>query len=567
MTRKLLSPWRSLFAPLVVISALAAQQADTASSPTNSAPQSLGDAARRQRAIQSGAVSTQPADAQPAGQQDKSVAEVAAERRAKRQAEVKITEKDKQELFSEMDTILGFASGDSGLPRRSPVRHQLVSQEDVKRFMSESLAKSAETQRVARSEIVLKKFGYLPPGFDLKSYVIKAVSQSIAGYYDPKTKTMNLLSWVGLEQQRPIMAHELTHALQDQNYDLETWMREQERPPAMRVVREEAQESGARSAVVEGQAMIVYMDYLLKPYGRTLSDTPKAIEFLKGGMAQSYDTSLVIHNAPLLMKDTAIFPYREGLLFELELLRKGGTNLAFAGAFSHPPVNTHEVLEPAAYLGGEKIPAVTLPDLSPVLANDYEVYDSGTMGELDVRILSQQLGSENDMFTVTPNWRGGAYVAVKRKSASGPAATATTADVALLYVSRWKTPEAAQRFMEIYWKSLPKRIQVSPQSPTVPSSCDGSECPLPRTARLDTSEGPVFLELLPNNTVFIAQSFPEETAKSLRQVVLTRGSENSAGIPAPELTLKLMELPAFQALQEQMWRSITKSLAEAGALK
>lgn len=571
MTSKTLRLWRSILFAFAAMSTMAAQQqADTSAGATDSAPQqqttgsqSLADLARQQRATKNTGVSNAPADSKAPGQPQKSLAEVAAERRSKKQAEVKVTESDSKQLFAEMEAILEFASRDSGLARRSSVKHELVSQEDVKRFMSASLANSAQTQRIARSEVVLKKFGYLPPVFDLKSYLISAVSQSIAGYYDFKTKTMNLLSWVDLEQQRPIMAHELTHALQDQNYDLMNWTREIERPPAMRVLREEAQESSARKAVVEGQAMIVFLDYTLKPSGRTLADTPSAIDYVKDKMAQTYDASLVIQNAPLLMKDIGIFPYREGLLFELELLHKGGTNLAFAGAFSHPPANTHEILEPRAYLEAEKIPAVTLPDLSRVLASDYEVYDSGTMGQLDVRILSQQLGSENDMFTVTPNWRGGAYVAVKRKSPSSrPDAPASTADIALLYVSRWKTPEAAQRFMEIYWKSLAKRIQVNKESPTFLSSCAGSACPPPRAVRLDTGEGPVFLELLPDNAVFIAQSFPEETAKNLRQVVLTRAAENSVSTSAPELTLRLLEMPAFQALQEQLYRAVIESLSE-----
>jgi hypothetical protein len=566
MTSKIPWLWRNTLVPLAAISVMTAQQPASQTNtsvpqqPASTGSQSLGDVARQQRAAKNGEASTTPPDAGAPGQTQKSLAEVAAERRTNKPAEIKVTEKETEGLFAEVDTILEFASQDSGLPRRAAVKRRLVSQDDVKRYMSSAMANSAETQRIARSEIVLKKFGYLPPTFDLKSYLISAAGQSIAGYYDFRTKTMNLLSWVGLEKQRPIMAHELTHALQDQNYDLLTWSQRHQSQPAMRVLREEAQEGRARTAVVEGQAMIVFMDYLLKPYGRTLSDTPLAEQYIKNQLAQTYDASVVIHNAPLMLRETALFPYREGLLFELELLHRGGTELAFASTFSRPPANTHEILEPKAYLEGEKIPAVTLPDLSRVLANDYEVYDSGTMGQLDVRILSQQLGSENDMFTVTPNWRGGAYVAVKRKSpVLSPGGQVSTADIALMYVSRWKTLEAAERFMETYQKSLSKRVKVIQESPTISPSCAGPACP-PRAVRVDTSEGLAFLELLPNNTVFIAQSFPEETVKSLRQIVLTRAPENSASSSAPDLTLRLLEMPAFAAFQEQVAGAITGSL-------
>jgi hypothetical protein len=229
-------------------------------------------------------------------------------------------------------------------------------------------------------------------------------------------------------------------------------------------------------------------------------------------------------------------------------------------------MSTHEVIEPKAYLEGERTPTVVIPDLSGVLAKDFETYDSGTMGELDVRILSQQLGSENDMFTVTPNWQGGAYVAVRRKpvsaNAAGSAAAVSTPDIALLYVSRWKTAAAAQRFMELYQKSLAKRVGVGDEKPWVPPACSsGSSCTSPRATRVNTNEGPVFLEILPNNTLFIAQSFSEETADSLRQVVLSRSASHTGRSAGPELNMQLQGLAGVQALQEQVGQEIRKSIA------
>jgi hypothetical protein len=525
----------------------------------------LGDTAREQRAQRDGEhpSPTAPAVQQAPEAQQTSLGELANQQRTKRQAEVKVNESDFTRLAAEIDEILEFASRDSGLPRHSAVKYRLVSQADVTQYMAAALSGQRETQRVANSELVLKKFGFLPPDFDLKSYLVTATAQSLGGYYEHQTKTMNLVNWVGLEEQRPIIAHELTHALQDQNYDLATWLQRPERPPAMRVAAEEAMESSARKAVVEGQAMIVYLDYLLRPYGRTLGDTPAAMEFVKERMISTYDTQLVVRKSPLLLKETAMFPYREGLFFELELLKKGGVHQAFAGAFARPPVNTHEVLEPKAYLEGEKTPTVVIPELSGILAGNYETYDSGSIGQLDARILAQQLGSENDMFTVTPSWQGGAYVAAKRKKgASGTATAVSTADIALLYVSRWKTLEAAQRFLEIYQKSLGKRVVVSDQKSWTPAACSGgSHCESVKAIRVDTNEGPVFLELLPDNMVFIAQSFGEETVNSLRQAVLTPGTGVRTRASASDLSLRLHELPAFAAFQEQVGREIRQLLA------
>ena len=101
--------------------------------------------------------------------------------------------------------------------------------------------------------------------------------EQVAGYYDSKTKTVNLLDWIDVEQQRPVMAHELTHALQDQSFGLEKWMKvgdtdmeDQERADA-RPTLKKMKISEARQAVVEGQAMVVLVDYMLAPTGQSIA--------------------------------------------------------------------------------------------------------------------------------------------------------------------------------------------------------------------------------------------------------------------------------------------------------
>jgi hypothetical protein len=517
--------------------------------------QSLADIARQNRDGKS-----KPA-AEPV-QPQKSLADVAAERRQGKQAEVKLTEKDVNELLAEMDQILDFASNDTGLARHSPVKHRIVGQADVKQFWSTALAGSEEAKRLARSELVLKKFGYVPREFTMKKYLVESAGTSIAGFYDSSTKTMNLVDWVGLEAQRPIMAHELTHALQDQNFDLIAWQRRgmpAARSTPMRVDAAEAQESNGRKAVIEGQAMVVYIDFLLKPLGRSLSGSPSAMDLVKNRLIGTYDDSLVIHNAPLLFKDSFIFPYREGLMFELELLKAGGVNLAFPGAFARPPLDTHQVLEPKAYLEGERVPPVLIPELGAVLGDRYEPYDTGSMGQLDVRVMSQQFGTENDMFTITPAWKGGSYIAVKRTAAGNE--NVSTADIALLYVSRWKNAEAAERFAEVYRKSLGKRVSVVNEENLGGAACAaGKHCAL-RAWRVNTSEGPIFVEIWPNHTVFIAHSFDDATVARLRDAVLLRAPEAKAeAATLPELSQSLRSLPGVQALQQSVEHEVLRRL-------
>jgi len=532
--------------------------AQTPPAPANTAPQkSLADVARENRGEKAQPVA--PETKQPA----KSLSELAAEQRSRRTTEVKLTDNQGKELLSELDAITEFASNDTGMPQHNAIKHQIVAKQDVKLHYAAALSGSAEAQRLARSELVLKKFGYIPKDFTMKKFLVDSAGDSIAGFYDFRTKTMNLVNWIALDQQRPIMAHELTHALQDQNFNLMAWetrgVRINKTEP-MRFDADKAVETIGRRAVIEGQAMVVFLDYLLKPYGATLANTPAALDFVRDRLTETYDTSFVIHNAPLLFKESAIFPYREGLMFEVELLRKGGLKLAFPDTFAHPPVDTHQVMEPKAYLEGEKIAPVVIPDLVPVLGEKYEAYDTGSMGQLDVRVMSQQFGTENDMSTITPGWNGGSYVAVKRKS-NTKEADLTTSDIALLYVSRWKTAETAERFAEVYKKSLAKRVTVDAESNLDRMACTADrKCAL-WAQRIDTNEGPVFIEIWPNHTVFISHSFEDATVSRLRQTVLFTSAGARTTAAGPELNQNLATLTGFNAFSERVEREIFNNLS------
>src|SRR5205085_12242111 len=125
-----------------------------------------------------------------------------------------------EELFQSVDEILHVAGPDTLLPVKHDVKKAIVSREQVAKYIDDKFKDDVDRIRFERSELVLKKFGLLPRKFDLHNFLVKLLSEQVAGYYDEKSKTMNLLDWIDPEMQRPVMAHELTHALQDQSFDL-----------------------------------------------------------------------------------------------------------------------------------------------------------------------------------------------------------------------------------------------------------------------------------------------------------------------------------------------------------
>ncbi len=502
------------------------------------------------------ATESAPQQAKPS----ESLGDVARKMRSAKPPEVKTSPEDAKALFALVDEITTFASEDSGFPRKTSVKRRLISQDEAEAWFRQRLANAEYTERLARAEVSMKKFGLLPREFNLREFVVKSERQGVAGFYDEESKMFSLLNWVDADAQKPIMAHELTHALQDQNYDLKVWQKAGVKKDAAKSgapTVEDEESTTARHAVVEGQAMVVYMDYMLAPLHRTLKDTPGIIAAMEEPSVVAAIDTEVVHNAPVVFREAGSFPYRDGLLFEAALLEKGGKKLAFSGVFAHPPKTTHEVLQPKTYLEAEQLVPVTIPDMQPLLGGKFEVYDTGSFGELDVRALLKQLGEKRLANDIASSWQGGSYVTFRRPSAANP----VVSEVALLYVSHWKSAQAAERFARIYAAGASKRYKNTEVKPV--AACAGTQCPV-GVAQITTEEGPVIIEQWANNTVVISESFDTATAAKLSDALRNESSGIHAGakliVPQKELSVRLLEIPAFQQYQEQIGARVLREL-------
>ncbi|HST12800.1 MAG TPA: hypothetical protein VLL05_20655 [Terriglobales bacterium] len=503
---------------------------------------------------------TSPPTAAAPPQRSQSLADVARKLRKDKPAEVRMTDVDAKELFRSVDKVFEFASEDTGFPKRAVVKKQLVGQADIEKFTKDRLAQEDFSRRFARSELTMKKFGLLPRDFNLRQFLVKANGQSIAGLYDEETKTISLLNTVSIEKQGPILAHELTHALQDQNYDLHHWAKVGNTSTKSGDDGDIIDESAtARHAIVEGQAMVVYIDYMLAPYGRNLKDTPGVVASMEDtAVSATIDTELM-HRAPMVLREAGSFPYRDGLFFEADILAQRGKTAAFQGVFAQPPRNTHEVFDSKAYLEHAKLAPLRIPDVAAVLSKDYEVFDTGSFGELDIRALLKQFGDKHGATDFAPAWAGGTYVAFKRMQASA-GADPTTADVALLYLSHWKTSQAAEHFARFYATTVAKRYQnvVVQAVPT----CAAAPCPV-GAALVSTEEGPVIVEQWPDNTVIVSESFESGIAAKLSAAIRNAPAERHAdATPPPELSMRLYMLPAFRAFQARVTREILRAIPQ-----
>ena len=435
--------------------------------------------------------------------------------------QTRVTKAQAKELFRSVDEILRFASQDTDLPITHKVKRNLITRESVEKYVNKRMKDDKDTQRMEQSRLVLEKFGLIPPGYDLHGEFLRLLGEQVAAYYDPRTKSVNLLDWVPPDTQKPVLAHELTHALQDQKIDLDKWelagaKDDKPLPDQQEYVVEEAQ--AARQCVTEGQAMVVLLDYSLAPVGKTAVTAPEVVEAMRAGMGDNKD-SPVFAAAPMFLRETLMMPYTVGLDFVRTVLINKGKDAAYPGMLENPPIDTRQIMEPETYLLGQAVAPLTIPDLDKLVAPAYERFDFGGMGEFDIFLLAKQYGADDPKKFYT-HWRGGYYFAAHAKSAPKD-------QIAILYFSRWDSPEAARAFAKLYADYLPRRYKKAVA--LQPSSADGKSAQ--SIYAFDTNEGKATIEAQ-GNDLLILEGYGDDVAQMARDIFFYGMSLPQGGVKA-----------------------------------
>ncbi len=466
-----------------------------------------------------------------------------------------ITKAQARDLFRSVDEIAQFVSRDSDLPIDHTIKRALVSREQINLFLKRRFDSDEGAKRLERSEIVLKKFGLLDRDFQLRPFLISLLTEQIAGYYDDHTKTVNLLNWIEPDEQRPVLAHELTHALQDQSFNLRKWSDVEAKGNPNNVDEDNHhlaldEDETAREAVTEGQAMVVYVDYSLRSSGRTLADTPELGDKLKQ-LAKDTSGSPVMARAPLLLQQSLLFPYSDGLAFEQAVLIKSGKNAAFAGVLTNPPSSSYQIIHPKAYLAHKPVPLLHMPDIHPLIDAEYTPYDVGVMGELDVRILTELFGGPQQSAALTPAWRGGLYYAAQHRSAITQEQKSSPASLGLLYLSAWQNDDSARSFERLYAAELPRKY-----ANLVRRENDEID---PGEQVYSTEEGDVLLTRV-GSSVFISEGFALPLARTLRDRIVAAQTGGPGEVVSNEHVQDLHGAG-------ELTLTLSRSLARMGTIK
>jgi hypothetical protein len=355
------------------------------------------------------------------------------------------------------------------IPFKHEVKRDVTKRENMKELILKEIDEDMTPQEFRANELAMKALGLLPASFNLREALAQVYSEEVAAFYDPKTKTMHLIEEpksaapkkVGLlerlfgkkgdfdkDENKSVIAHELTHALADQHYDLDA---------LQKTVKKDDDRSLALSALIEGEATLAMFGASMDDWEGDITQLPAEnlewtfnlispfMAFMGGGQS--------IRNAPPIISESMIFPYFRGMVFCAKLTNKGGW-AAIDDVYRDPPLSTEQILHPEKYREKPDYPMSI--DLGSLAAGEaWKEVGRNVLGEMQLGILLKKHGGK----AAAAGWDGDRYAVFE-----GP-----PGKLGLVWASTWDSDDDAQEFMRGYVSCQSDKVEnlgAPPKRPT-----------------------------------------------------------------------------------------------------
>src|ERR1017187_9944088 len=255
-------------------------------------------------------------------------------------------------VCSQVPGITAELTAISGMKLRHAVPCAYITKEQINQFLNRRVKEVATPEDERAEELTLKKFGLVPQDFDLAKNEVDLLTEQAAAFYDYNRKKLFITDSTSSDSQAPVLAHELSHALADQNYNLGRFIKQGNKSD---------DGSTARLAVMEGQATWMMSEYLARKAGTSLKDSATLAATManmaagdEGGDSDKSDGEFpVFDKEPLYLRLTLVFPYTKGMSFQQAVLVHD-PRTGFGEVFLHPPVSTQQILHQIGRASGRE---------------------------------------------------------------------------------------------------------------------------------------------------------------------------------------------------------------------
>jgi len=346
------------------------------------------------------------------------------------------------EFLKAADEVLAQMSEILHLPIKAPLKKSLRSKEEIRAYLvSEEKEDRTDAQRYADDK-ALEAFGLVPRGFPLDSFLLDILTDQVAGLYDPKAKQFYIADWIPADEQKEVMSHELTHALEDQSFNVDPWIK---------AARPNDDAEMARDAVSEGTALAAMVDYALRDEKMGVRDIGDVSVLIRASAVAEMDQDPKLSKAPIYIRDALLFPYLAGTSFSQQFLKAHAGWQDLHLVFERPPVSTQQILQPDFYLKDVGPAKVTLPEWKGIAPSDWELLEENVLGEFGLNEVLKQLLDTERAEALSPAWDGDRYALFENTR---------TKNTALVFILALETTDDAYRFFGQYSEALEKKHET-----------------------------------------------------------------------------------------------------------
>ncbi len=344
-----------------------------------------------------------------------------------------------------------------GVSEYGPVTIEARTKTELRAMITPLLREFYGEEALRRRSRVSAALGLVPPGYDLAAGYAELLIEIMGGGYDVVHEKYYVLidlpsAMADPTVQKMVAAHELTHALQDQQRKM---------AGEMRRGATDWDYGFVWNAVTEGMA---YQAMMAVTAGVPLAAAPDATPMLahtQAAMAASADFP-VYARTPAYVRDTIFGPALSGLAFVRAYMADHADRPA-VDLLHQVPASGEQVLHYEKFVAGELPSAIDLSTLDGRVPDTWQPFLAGSLGEFDVLALcAEHAATRDSASTVAGGWDGCRFVSY----------TTSGGELVLLGLSAWDSARDAAEWSAGYARILagchgPERFAIEQAGQTV----------------------------------------------------------------------------------------------------
>jgi hypothetical protein len=368
-------------------------------------------------------------------------------------AQAVLQETTSSELLKAADEMIQVTARLRGLEPKSPIARGVKTREEISRYLNDQVRQNYSEGELQQEGKLLRTIGLIPASMDYKDFVLKLLSEQVAGFYNPDLKTFFIASWLPVDEQKPVMVHELDHALQDQYFDVARILKEDRR-------LHNDDRTLAHEALLEGDATVVMLNHVLEPVKRTFSQLPDLAPAMGALLASMQSQFPVFKSAPPFLQETLFFPYGHGASFLQKMWVQNPTWESINKIYADLPSSTEQIIHPEKYYGKRDEPKpVNAEAFTLKLGSDWKVAYKNVLGEFSLNLVLSLHLSEERARRSAAGW-GGDQILLLENSAGKNAVLVNTV---------WDTVEDADEFYQSMQAWFQKKFPTGRKSNETPT--------------------------------------------------------------------------------------------------